>query len=740
MHLHYRAVKIIRVSVISIRKSLFTQWGLSDLFKNILLKKYFKIILLFFALSLVGGWVYWQHYKKGIIKNSISDAVSRKTDSLYFIHYDSSSIDEVNGNASFYNVTLQSDSLQKQLKQFDTAASATVYNIYISEVYIKGADIQGLINNTSLKADLILIRQPVVYIISAGKKEKKPLNSNDSLAIYEKLLGKFNSIHAAEIIIENGILNFADKSGEPQTALRDINIHLKKFRIDSSRNYQNIISYFIKDIVATVKEVYVKGNKNQATFTDVEYNAPGRYISLRNFTQRNSDNVIVTDINNTVISNISTDAFILMQQLKAGELKSDGGKLSFYLNMTTGSDSSKEELDIDNNYFDEALVNKISLSNTNIRIYNRAKPAEAPLLINDVQFQAADVQKLHSGTNIKNLISSSNWQLSAGGFSFVTADNRYTIRTGPFDINNANASMRIKSITVKPMFTEAAFSKSLKRQEDLYNLEFNNIVLNGIDTRLLIKQRRLEAETATLQPVIKIYRDRTVPEDLSSKVGKYPHQLLQQIKFPFSIKKIIISNGWVSYTEKSDVSKQAGEVFFKNINGVISNVTNSGELSGKNKLLILDANASFMGISPLHSIWKLTLNSNNGEFNVSGTAGGFNAVSLNSLIEPLGMASIKRGRVNKLSFQLDGTNREAKGSATILYEDLKIEVLKLDSGDIKKKGLQSLLANVLMKDRNPQNGVVRTGEINYLRETNRSFFNLLWKSVFSGVKKTVQKL
>ena len=705
--------------------------------KNIL-AKYIKIILLVVAIALIGGWIYWQQHKKGIVKNSIENAISIGTDSLYFIHYDSSFIDELNGNASFFNVTLQSDSLQKQLQQFDTAASATVYNIQIAEVSIRGANIQGLISNTSIEANSILIKSPVVYIISAGKKEKKLLNGSDSLAIYEKLLGKFKSINAKEIVIENGILNFADKSGKPNTALRDINVQLKKFRIDSTRDYQNIISYFVKDVIAKVREVYIKGDKNQATFTDVEYNAPEKFIHLKKFQQKNSEDKIVFDINNTTINNISTDAFILLQQLKAEELISDGGMLSFYTKQKNKTDSAKEEIEIDNNYFDEALVNKVNIGNTKIFIYNLAKPNDAPLVLTNVKFNATDIQKLHSGTNIKNLISSSNWKLSADGFSFMTENRRYRMTLGAFDINNANSSMRIKSFTVKPQFTEAAFSKSIAHQEDLYNLEFNNIELSDIDTRLLITQRKLEAATGSLQPIIKIYRDRTVAEDKTSKVGKYPHQLLQKIKFPFSIKKLNIKNGIVAYTEKADVSKQTGTVFFKNINGTVFNITNISDLISNNNLLLLDANASFMGLSQVHSVWRLSLNS--GAFDASGTAGGFNAVSLNPLIEPLGMTSIKKGQINKMTFNMTGTDFATKGAATLLYQDLKIEVLKKDSSDVKKKGLQTLLANALMKDRNPQNGIIRTDEINYQRDVTKSFFNLLWKSIFSAAKKTVQKL
>ncbi len=704
------------------------------------MKKFVKITLIVIALSIIGGYIFWQQYKKGIIKNSIENAISKGTDSLYFIHYDSSFIDEINGNASFYNVRLQSDSLQKQLLLFDTASEATVFNIQIDEVSILGANIPGLLNNTSIETNSILIRHPVVYIINSGKKEKKKLNNNDSLAIYEKLLGKFKSINAKEIIIENGFLNFADKTGEPNTALRSINVLLKKFRIDSTRDFQNIISYFVKDVVATVKEVYIKGDKNQAIFTDVEYNAPGRFIHLEKFQQKNTEGKIIFDVNNTSINNISTDAFIMRQQLQAEELISDGGMLTFYTKPKSNTDTAKDEIEIDNNYFDEALVNKVSVGNTKILIYNRAKPNNEPITISNVKFNAVDIQKMDSGTNVKNLISSSNWKLSADGFSFMTENKRYKINFGAFDINNANSSMRIKNITVKPQFSEAAFSKSLVRQEDLYNLEFNNIELSGIDTRLLITKQRLEAGTASLQPVVKIYRDRTIAEDFTSKVGKYPHQMLLNIKFPFSVKRLVIKNGMVAYTEKAVVSKQTGTVFFKSINGKVSNVTNIKDLISKNNLLLLDATASFMGVSQIQAAWKLPLNSSNGAFDVSGTAGGFNAVSLNPLIEPLGMASIKKGRVNKLSFNLTGTDHTAKGSTTILYDDLKIEVLKLDSGEAKKKGFQSVLANALMKNSNPQNGVTRTGEINYERDITKSFFNLLWKSIFSGVKKTTQKL
>jgi hypothetical protein len=576
------------------------------------------------AVLLLGGWIFWQQYKKRIIKNSIENAINKGTNNLYYIHYDSSFVDEVNGNASFYKVALQSDSLERQLQIYDTASEPTVFNVVIDEVSIRGANIPGLLNNTSVQARSIYIKRPVVFVIRSGNREKRKLNASDSMAIYQKLLGKFNNIKADEIMIEDGSLFFSDRSGTPHTALKHIDIHVKNFKIDSTRDYDNIISYFIKGIIAKVKEVSVKGDKNLATFTDVEYNAPGKFIHLKNFKQVNDKAELVFDVNNTTITDISTDAFILNQQLRAGSLTSDGGMLTFYRKKRIKADLANDEVQIDNNYFDEAQLNKVSVTKTKLVIRNRDEPSEVPFILDNVKFNASDIQKLDSGTNVKNLISNSKWTLSADGFSFHTDNKRYKMTVGPFDIDNARASMRVSSFSIVPTMSEAAFTRSISRQEDLYNMVFTNILLEGIDTKKLLTQKRLEASSATLQPLFRAYRDRTIAPDNTSKVGKYPHQLLMTIDFPFSIKKVNIRNGTAYYKEKSLLSKKTGTVFFKNINGTISNVSNIKDIISQSSVLVLDANASFMGLAPMHTVWKLPLNSSNGAFEISGEVGSFN--------------------------------------------------------------------------------------------------------------------
>ena len=145
-----------------------------------------------------------------------------------------------------------------------------------------------------------------------------------------------------------------------------------------------------------------------------------------------------------------------------------------------------------------------------------------------------------------------------------------------------------------------------------------------------------------------------------------------------------------------------------------------------------------MGVGKVHTVWKLPLNRTDGAFTVSGTAGAFDATALNPITEPLGMASLNSGKINNLEFYLTGNDLKADGTTTLLYENIKISLLKKDSADLVKKSFMSVIANIALKNDNPQNGKTRTAGIDYQRDTTRSFFNLLWKSIYSGVKKISQ--
>ena len=153
-------------------------------------------------------------------------------------------------------------------------------------------------------------------------------------------------------------------------------------------------------------------------------------------------------------------------------------------------------------------------------------------------------------------------------------------------------------------------------------------------------------------------------------------------------------------------------------------------------MMTVNANAQLLGVSNLQTKWSLPLDTKDGSFIISGYVGKFNAKALNPLIEPLALASIKEGTIKSVDFTMEGNDNGAKGSSTLLYNDLKIEALKKDSNDLKKRNLISFVANLVIKDDNPKNGNTRQGNIDLERDKTRAFFNLIWKGIFKAAKRT----
>ena len=175
---------------------------------------FFKVFIFVVIIAAVAGLLFWQQNKKKIIKDSIQNAIEKKSDSLYFLHYDSSVIDEVNGNVSFFKVILQSDTVQKQLLKNIDSLPNSIFNVKVAEVTANGIDMVGFLQKQNVKARSITLKRPVIQITNTGADRPKSLNLNDTLALYQKLIGKFQRIQADEITIVEGTFLIIDNKGK----------------------------------------------------------------------------------------------------------------------------------------------------------------------------------------------------------------------------------------------------------------------------------------------------------------------------------------------------------------------------------------------------------------------------------------------------------------------------------------------------------------------------------------------
>jgi hypothetical protein len=208
---------------------------------------------------------------------------------------------------------------------------------------------------------------------------------------------------------------------------------------------------------------------------------------------------------------------------------------------------------------------------------------------------------------------------------------------------------------------------------------------------------------------------------------------------PINISTATLKNAYIEYKENEIASDSIGVVSFTNSKLNITNITNVPSAIKNNNALNISFESNILNAIPINGNFKFLLNSNHGNFVANGHIAAFDASILNKVSIPMALISVNSGKINSIDFNFKGSDTSAGGDFVMKYEDLKVEVLKRDKNtkEVKKRSFASLAANLVVKNSNPANSGLRKATPKYQRDIHKSFFNLVWKTVFTGIKETV---
>lgn len=212
------------------------------------------------------------------------------------------------------------------------------------------------------------------------------------------------------------------------------------------------------------------------------------------------------------------------------------------------------------------------------------------------------------------------------------------------------------------------------------------------------------------------------------------------LPFTLQLDTLQINDFDISYTELNPKSTNTGTLYFNKINATLTNITNDSQRIAKNPFAKLTANAVFLKQAPMTAVFKFNLaNYKNGDFTLDVTMGALTSSILNKITIPLALLKLNSLHVKKLEVNMKGDNYRGTGIVKLVYSDLNITALKNTDDALKKRGLLSLVANLfVIKKDNPINGKpLRVEKAAFKRDPNKSFFNLVWKTIFTGAAQTV---
>ena len=129
-------------------------------------------------------------------------------------------------------------------------------------------------------------------------------------------------------------------------------------------------------------------------------------------------------------------------------------------------------------------------------------------------------------------------------------------------------------------------------------------------------------------------------------------------------------------------------------------------------------------------------------YSYKGRLGVMDLRDINPATVPLALAKITSGRLKELTFDVKGNSKVAHGRIQLLYNDLRVKLLKADTATetLKRKTIVSLFANLfIIKDNNPDKpgDTPRSANVVYKRPIDFPFWKTVWKTLLAGIKTNV---
>jgi hypothetical protein len=333
-------------------------------------------------------------------------------------------------------------------------------------------------------------------------------------------------------------------------------------------------------------------------------------------------------------------------------------------------------------------------------------------------------------------------ELSMKNYRTSTKDGMYDMAIDEISVNPTQSTLAASHISFKPRLGKKEFAKKQGVMKERYDLSIPALRMQGIDWWNLVNKEKIFAEEAEINRArFAIYFDRSLPPG-KPKLNSFPSQLIMKLPILVHIAVLKCKNLDLQYEEYNPFSEKTGIVHISHLDGEVRNLTNLPSAIQKNKQTTVKASGIILGKVPA----SLTLHFDmarykTGAFTADINVKGFDGNVITPVSEPLGMFRLKSGTVQSIKAQVQGDEVSATGKTLILYKDLKIIPLEKGKGDdssLNKKHVTGFLANAfVIKNDNPSgNEAIRNPVTSFNRDPQASFFNLIWKTVLTGILKT----
>jgi len=313
----------------------------------------------------------------------------------------------------------------------------------------------------------------------------------------------------------------------------------------------------------------------------------------------------------------------------------------------------------------------------------------------------------------------------------------YKYKIKSLRLSTKTSRLDIQGLDLKPVKPDVFFKNS---EKDRFDVHLDTLRIDHFDYQSYHKYRLINASHMSLYSgSLNLFSNPKFILQKTDRERTYPNFGLKEIRADLNIDTIDVKHINVSYTEYNHKSDQTGTIIFNNSSGRILNVTTNKEALSRNNICTVNLTSYFMNRGKLDVQFTFNLTDENLPFTYKGSIGSMDLTVLNPAVMTLGLIKVNTGKLTRFDFDIQADNSISKGKVALLYNDLKVTILKADTinDKLKHMTIASLFANVMvLKHNNPDNPgeIPRSFYVNYERPKDYPFFKNIWHTLLTGIK------
>ncbi|WP_431611219.1 hypothetical protein [Chryseobacterium sp. 'Rf worker isolate 10'] len=549
-------------------------------------------------------------------------------------------------------------------------------------------------------------QNPAFTVYKTGIKAKK----NEKKSNFE--------VDLKNIKLNNAVVQINKPDGNKLLSVGNLNLNINQLKFDKESSEQ-VIPIGYKDFLLSGRDIVYSNHQN---------------IVIRSLALKPTNGEIL----DVVLTPGSSAAGKSTINLKTDHIAFHINKLEFVdkklnldlkdvlvnnINGTIKAGEKKQNKTSEPGIIQSVIVRKMSLKNSNI-IYDNGKE---PLAFHDLNATANNIELSPKSNQPGLSFKVKDYYVTTRNLAYKTKF--YNMSLGLLKLNKNK--IQINNFAMKPLVSRAQFIKMIPVERDLYDLKAGQITAEG-EWDLFSHNKMVNASHVGIESAnANIFRSK-IPKD-DPKIKALYSKMLRSIKIPMTINNLDLKNSVLVYEEDTPESMGPGKLTFSNFNMNVKNL-NSAKTKGKPTKVDIKINCSFMNLSPLSVNWSFDVADQNDGFAISGKTTNLPVSGINPFIRPYLHVTATAGTIQEMLFNFKGNPAGLHGTFNLKHKDLKIAVLNKNNHE--KKGFLTAVANIFIKSDSgsfPESVAVENVE----RDPTKSFFNLFWKGIEQGLKKTL---